>query len=105
MRVSPFKWAIFFNSQDKKSSKFAVAWLAGKEDHECADVDWKKSLYDVYMGVSKNRGGPKSGILIEFSIIFTIHFGGPPLFLETPMPVYVSLVEGNVTQEQEVNFS
>ena len=27
---------------------------------------------------------PKSSILIGFSIIFTIHFGGPPLFLETP---------------------
>ena len=28
------------------------------------------------MGVSKNRGTPKSSILIGFSIIFTIHFGG-----------------------------
>ena len=27
---------------------------------------------------------PKSWIWIGFSIIFTIHFGGPPLFLETP---------------------
>ncbi len=34
------------------------------------------------MGVSKNRGTPKSSILIEFSITFTIHFG-VPLFLET----------------------
>ena len=32
------------------------------------------------MGVSKNNGTPKSSILIGFSIIFTIHFGGPPLF-------------------------
>ncbi len=33
------------------------------------------------MGVSKNRGTPKSSILIGFSIIFTIHFGGfPPIF-------------------------
>ena len=37
------------------------------------------------MDVSKNRGTPKSSILIGFSIIFTIHFGGPPLFLETPI--------------------
>ena len=29
------------------------------------------------MGVSKNRGTPKSSILIGFSIIFTIHFGVP----------------------------
>ncbi len=35
--------------------------------------------------VSKNRGTPKSSILIGCSIIFTIHFGGPPLFLETPI--------------------
>ena len=35
-----------------------------------------------YMGVSKNRGTPKSSILIGFSMIFTIHFGGKiPLFL------------------------
>ena len=31
---------------------------------------------DVHMGVSKNNGTPKSSILIGFSIIFTIHFGG-----------------------------
>ena len=34
------------------------------------------------MGVSKNNGTPKSSILIGFSLIFTIHFGGKiPLFL------------------------
>ena len=38
---------------------------------------------EVYLGVSKNNGTPKSSILIGFSIIFTIHFGGPPQFLET----------------------
>ncbi len=32
-------------------------------------------------GVSKNNGTPKSSILVGFSIIFTIHFGGfPPIF-------------------------
>ena len=32
------------------------------------------------MGVSENRGTPKSSILIRFSIIFTIHFGVfPPI--------------------------
>ena len=38
------------------------------------------------MDVSKNRGSypPNHPILIGFSIVFTIHFGGPPLFLETP---------------------
>ena len=39
-----------------------------------------------HLGVSKNRGKtPKSSILIGFSIIFTIHFGGfPPIFGSTP---------------------
>ena len=33
------------------------------------------------MDVSENRGTPKSSILIGFSIIFTIHFGGnTPIF-------------------------
>ena len=36
------------------------------------------------MGVSKNRGTPKSSILIGISLIFTIHFG-VALFLETPI--------------------
>ena len=37
------------------------------------------------MGVSENGGTPKSSILIGFSIIFTIHFGGfPPIFGSTP---------------------
>ena len=44
------------------------------------------------MGVSKNRGGlPKSShLLIGFSIIFTIHFGGKiPLFwFNTHMKTY-----------------
>ena len=37
------------------------------------------------MDVSKNRGTPKSSILIGFSIIFIIHFGGffPPIFGST----------------------
>ena len=42
----------------------------------------------VYMGVNPKIMGPppKSSILIGFSIIFTIHFGGNiPLFLETPI--------------------
>ena len=39
----------------------------------------------VHMGVSKNYGTPKSSMLIGFSIIKFIHFGGPPLFLETPI--------------------
>ena len=35
------------------------------------------------MGVSKYRGTPKSSILVGFSIIFTIHLGGTPIFGNT----------------------
>ena len=43
----------------------------------------KKALRRSYLDVSGNSGfPPKSSILIGFSITFTIHFGGPPLFLE-----------------------
>ena len=39
----------------------------------------------IEMGVSENNGIPKSSILIGFSLIFTIHFGGFPLiFGSTP---------------------
>ena len=35
----------------------------------------------AHMDVSENGGTPKSSILIGFSIIFTIHFGGnAPIF-------------------------
>ena len=40
------------------------------------------------LGVSKNKGAPKSSILIGVSIIFTIHFGGfpnTPIFGSTPI--------------------
>ena len=36
-------------------------------------------LTNHQMAVSKNRGTPKSSILIGFSIIFTIHFWGFPI--------------------------
>ena len=48
----------------------------------------KTWLFDIgdemlpnYMDVSKNRGTPKSSILIGFSVIFTIHLGGFPTIL------------------------
>ena len=41
----------------------------------------KGNLGYTHMGVSKNNGTPKSSILMEFAIIFTIPFGGfPPIF-------------------------
>ena len=42
------------------------------------------------MGVSKNRGTPKSSILIGFSIIN--HPFGVLLFLETPIWCYIDLL-------------
>ena len=47
--------------------------------------------FTSYMGVSKNSGTPKTSILIGFSIIFTIHFGFFPLFLETPISTRAGL--------------
>ena len=44
------------------------------------------------MGVSENNGTPKSSILIGFSIIN--HFGGKPLFLETPIYLKSSASDG-----------
>ena len=46
------------------------------------------------MDVSKNRGTPKSSILIGFSIIFTIHFG-VPLFLETT-PIWRGEIDSDI---------
>ena len=44
----------------------------------------------ICMGVSKNRFflPPKPSILIGVSIIFSIHFAGPPLFLETSVWIF-----------------
>ena len=39
----------------------------------------------LYMGVSKNRGTPKSSILIGCSIINHPCWGTPTVFLETPI--------------------
>ena len=44
------------------------------------------------MDVSLNGGTPKSSIVTGFSIIFTIH-SGVPLFLETPIYVYIHILK------------
>ena len=41
------------------------------------------------MGVSKNSGTPKSSILIGFSIIFTIHFGGKHPYFWVDIHIFV----------------
>ena len=70
-----------------------MRWRADKLPR---NVEWTKEkrrisekgsfCYDAFdMGVSNNNGTPKSSILVGFSIIFTIHIGGLPLCLETPI--------------------
>ncbi len=50
------------------------------------DASWKSTIGYADMGVSNNSGTLKSSIVIGFSIIFTIHFGGfPPIFGSTPI--------------------
>ena len=45
-------------------------------DSRCLDRFSVEKPCSQEQGVSKNNGTPKSFILIGFSIIFTIHFGG-----------------------------
>ncbi len=53
-----------------------------REKNRLKQHDWNST---INMGVSKNNGTPKSSILIGFSIIFTIHFGGfYPYFWKQP---------------------
>ncbi len=59
------------------------------EDFTCRSTTVISRISSINMGVSKNRGTPKSSILIGFSIIFTIHFG-IPLFLETPIYIWLT---------------
>ena len=60
-----------------------------KASSKKTNMIFEKCLFK-HMGVSENRGTPKSSILIGFSIIFTIHFGVPP-FLETPTYLFKDL--------------
>ena len=47
------------------------------------------------MGVSKNSGTPKSSILIRFSITFSIHFGGTPIFWKHPYASFMRFVRSD----------
>ena len=53
---------------------------------------WNKAFFLIYMDVSKNRGTPKSSILIGFSLI-NHPFWGTPIFGNT----YIKLVESEGT--------
>ena len=49
-----------------------------------------------HLGVSENRGTPKSSIFIGISIIFTIHFGGfIPIFGNPPFRMKLSTFDGS----------
>jgi len=56
---------------------------------------WVRSGGDIHMGVSKNSSTPKSSILIGFSIrnhiYIYIYIFGVPLFLETPIDIYIQV--------------
>ena len=70
----------------RDNSGFFDVFLWWEYEH-LSTIEWvfvSLSYLYVYVGVSKNRGTPKSSILIGFSIIFTIHFGVfPPIFGNT----------------------
>ena len=67
----------FFAHESDKWLSWPTVWCKQREKRDCRLFFW---LSD--MDVSENSGTPKSSISIGFSMIFTIHFGGPPLFLE-----------------------
>ena len=48
----------------------------------------------TYMEVSWNRGSTKSSFLMVFSITKTIQLLGVPSFMETPIWVYMEVVDG-----------
>ena len=61
-------------------------WNPGRGDNPIYDATYLKMFpWNNLIWVFPKIGvfPPKSSILIGFSTIFTIHFGGPPLFLET----------------------
>ena len=75
------------NATESLSEKAALIGISNFYTCKTQGVASPQNLSNV--GVSKNMGKPpKSSILIGFSIIFTIHFG-VPLFLETPILLYV----------------
>ena len=81
--------------QNLYSSKYwkipEISTDAGFFKHDSSMIIESSFPSYYHMGVSKNRDTPKSWILIGFSIIFTIHFGGPPLFL-VQHPYYIWII-------------
>ena len=75
-----FDVAIVLN--DLSYCEFVVECILAYFSH-CSDVRCSCNMIQYILMILMN-GTPKSSILIGFSIIFTIHFGGKiPIFLET----------------------
>ena len=63
---------------------FGIAKFQGRTLREYVGFVYGPNIQND-VAVSKNKGTPKSSILIGFSFIFTTHFGGvPPIFPEPP---------------------
>ena len=77
--------------------KMVKAWLIllKLDGHECVSeqLAWKHTENNIiyHMGVSKNRGTPKSSILIGFSII-NHPFWGIPIFGNTHIPLQYMII-------------
>ena len=69
-----------------KKGQFGESFFSDLRKYEVNEVNHPPRTEPVkQMGVFKNFGTPKSSILIGFSIIFTIHFGGKsPYFWKHP---------------------
>ena len=59
-----------------KSSWYQIWYSQDEAPCQLHPLQWRNTFSETEEGVSKNNGTPKSSILIGFSIIFTIHFGG-----------------------------
>ena len=70
----------------QKTHPYLVTWKLGLTGGRCEIWVIETWVYHLYMGVSKNKGTPKSSILIGFSIINhpfwgTIIFGNTHIYM------------------------
>ena len=90
-------WDLQVHEHPKRSQKvddrlvWYTLWVRGLFETLCLNVSWVDWTTELWIhivnhdvGVSKNRGTPKSSIFIGFSIIFTIHFGVPCIAPASP---------------------
>ena len=71
--------AVYFYTQTKGSIYPRATWKVSLQGREACVSSF--NIQGLYIGFPKIVGfPPKSSILIGFSVIFTIHFGGPHSF-------------------------